>query len=203
MSDVTGGSNPLWDRIRSSLEELQTRSESRRNNSALVAEKLAQRALAFRERVADLQGSGPVERLLTLTTNRATYGIPLDSVVEIQPLDSFSPVPGAPPFIRGVVHFRGTILSLIDLGRLFGAPDTGIADIHFYVVAQGAGKKIALAADEVDDLLSMPVDAIKAAPEWSEKTPASWIRGIYQESQIILDMNAILQDTTLENWRSK
>lgn len=203
MSESPETSTGLWEQVRSQLAAWQSRSEVRQVNSAMVAEKLARRAQAFRERTHQPRASGPVVPVMCFSANRVRYGIPLEFVVEVVSLNSVSLVPGGPGFLQGVVHFRGMILSLLNLSRLFGTPETGIADIHFYIVVQGAGHRVAIAAGDVEDLLDVPIEDIKPAPEWSGQTPQNWIRGVFQEDRLILQFDAILEDDSMKNWRSR
>ncbi|WP_437227083.1 chemotaxis protein CheW [Planctomicrobium sp. SH661] len=203
MSDLPATSASVWERIRFQLASLQSQSDTRQANSAAVAEKLARRAQVFRERVHNPQSAGPVLPTLFFSANRSRYGLPLNSVIEILSLDSFSSVPGAPDYIHGVVHFRGAILSLINLGRLFGAPESGITDIHFYIVAQGGGQKVAIAAGDVEDLLDVPGNQIRPAPEWSGRTPRHWVKGVFQQDRLLLQLDEILQEDAIVNWRTR
>ena len=47
------------------------------------------------------------------------FGIPLDQVREIAPADSITPVPQAPPAVRGLLNLRGQPITVLDVARLF------------------------------------------------------------------------------------
>ena len=55
-----------------------------------------------------------------------TYGIESAYVREIYPLTEITPLPGTPPFVRGIVNIRGQILSVIDLKKFFELPEKGL-----------------------------------------------------------------------------
>jgi len=203
MSDSANTSSLIWDQLRARLTELEIRSEVRRESTAVIAEKLSRRALTFRERLNDPLAAGPVTPIVFFSTNRVRYGLPLESVLEIQPLETFSPVPGGPGFLHGVVHFRGAVLSLFNLTRLFDAPESGIADIHFYIVATSGNHRLAIAAGDVEDLAHIPVNALKPAPQWIGSTPHHWVQGVYEEDRVILNLDAILSDESVVNWNGR
>lgn len=195
---AAGRSN--WEQIHSRLESLMQEQRSRQTDPAAIQEKLARRSRSFRDRLQQNHDSSLTLPVILFTVHGSQHALLLDAVIEVQPLESFSIIPRGPGFLHGVVHFRGMILSLFDLTGLLGNSPSGIADIHFYLVAQGAGHRIAIAAGVVEDLAMIPLDEIKSAPEWGGKIPSHWIRGVYRENCLILDLDAILSDDLITNW---
>ena len=43
-----------------------------------------------------------------------TYGIESAYVREVYPLKDFTPLPGTPPFVLGIINVRGQIISVVD-----------------------------------------------------------------------------------------
>ena len=50
------------------------------------------------------------------------FGIPLDQVREIARAERITPVPQAPPAVRGLLNLRGQPITVLDLARLFEIP---------------------------------------------------------------------------------
>jgi chemotaxis signal transduction protein len=48
------------------------------------------------------------------------YALPLDMLVEVVPVVSAQPVPGAPAWIKGIMNHRGSLIPLIDASLLLG-----------------------------------------------------------------------------------
>jgi purine-binding chemotaxis protein CheW len=130
---------------------------------------------------------------LAFTKGRNRYGIPVDCVLEVQALEQYSPIPNAPAAITGVVHWRGAILALLDLSRLFEVAETGISDLHAYVVVEVAGKRLAVAASQVDDILAVPMDRLQTAPALPHKILPEWLIGVHDENQLILQIAEIFK----------
>ena len=188
---------PIWDRLRESLSAAQTP----RRDSATLNAKLVNRARVFRSQTRQ---SAPLEIPLVFLAFHQVgqrYGIPIDDVLEVQTLEQFTPVPRAPACIPGVVHWRGSILAILDLGKLFGVVERGIADMHACVIVEAAHRRIALVAGEVEDILSVPRTEIKIPPALPGNIPAEWLLGVHDENRMILRMDLILQDGRLENWK--
>ena len=102
---------PVWERLRERLEQMRA-TLGRKSDPEARAKKLTDRAKLVRYQVGTTEPARVPLDFLAITKSRKRYGIPLEYVLEVQALDQFSPVPGAPAFIRGVVHWRGAILAL-------------------------------------------------------------------------------------------
>jgi purine-binding chemotaxis protein CheW len=145
--------------------------------------------------------AGPQLSYLAFHKGRERYGIPIDNVVEVLALEHCSPVPLAPRFSPGVVLWRGAILSLVDLARLFEIPETGISDVHVCIVAEAAGRRIGIVANDVDDLVTVPVESIARPPELNENIPPEWLLGVHDENRLLLRMETLLLSARLTDWK--
>jgi purine-binding chemotaxis protein CheW len=183
---------PVWDRLRERLEQIRA-ALGRKSDPEARAKKLADRARLVRHQAGTAEPTSPLVFFLAFTKGRERYGIPLEYVLEVQALDQFSPVPGAPASIRGVVHWRGAVLALLDLTKLFEVTETGLSDLHAYVVVEAAGKRLALAVSVVDDILSAPRAQLKMAPELPRKIAPEWVVGVHDENRLVLKMDEIFK----------
>jgi purine-binding chemotaxis protein CheW len=194
-----GDAAQLWERLRASVERLATLGQQHLAPDAL-AQKLAARAKQVRQRiVAEAPGLPLV--FLGFKKGHERYGIPIEDVVEVGPLEQFSPVPRTPPFILGAVQWRGAILTLLDVGKLFAIPESGIADLHVCVIVEAAARRVAVVAGQVEEIFSVPQEQVKPAPELSGQVPPEWVRGVHDDNRLILNMGVILWDERLVNWR--
>ena len=193
--------NSVWDQLHARFCELSA-GQGRTKDPAVLAEKLANRARLLRGRTAPQEPPGIPLIFLAFHKGAERYGIPIDDVLEVLTLDQFTPIPRTPPFIPGVVHWRGAILALLDPGTFFGMAETGIADKHVCVIVEAANRRIALITGEVDDILTVPRDQVKTAPTLPGELPTEWVLGVHDENRLILKLDLILQDPRLENWKS-
>ena len=191
----------VWDRLRERLAALAA-TQNQFLDPAVLAAKLSNRARVLRNQAKPATSSGIPLHFLAFHKADERYGIPIDDVLELQILDQFTPIPHAPSFMPGVVHWRGAILTLIDPGKLFGIPETGIADTHTCVIVEAAYQRVALLTGEVDDIYCVSRDEIKPVPALPENIPAEWFIGVHDESRLIFRMDQILQDPRLLNWQT-
>jgi purine-binding chemotaxis protein CheW len=191
--------SPLWSRLRESMDRLNA-SLQRESDPVALALKLANRAKLLRGRTL-VQVEKPTTLYLTFSGGHERFGVLLSEVVEVQALDHYSPVPKTPPFIVGVIPWRGALLTLFDLGRLFGIREAGIADYHVCIIVEAAGRCIAIVAREVEDILGIPADQVKTTPDLPGHAPAEWISGVHDGNRLLLCLERLLADETLVNWK--
>jgi purine-binding chemotaxis protein CheW len=190
----------VWDRLHASMERLGAGARSASDPAAL-ANKLANRAKLLRGQVGDAKPAEAPLIFVAFNSGHARYGVLVDDVLEVQALNHFTFVPKTPPFIPGVVHWRGSILPLLDFSHLFGLPETGLADVHIYLVVEAAGRRVGLVAREIEDVYSVPRNCIQTAPQLAGNVPAEWIIGVHDHQRLIVSMAPILQDPRLVEWR--
>jgi purine-binding chemotaxis protein CheW len=78
---------------------------------------------------------------------------------EVAPRTPSVRLPGAPAFVCGVVNVRGTLVPLVDLGRLLGAEPAGPSG--WVVMLELGGRRCAIAVESLPVLRS--ADAAPAA----------------------------------------
>ncbi len=93
------------------------------------------------------------------------YGVSIERVRSIIRYEEPTPVPRAPEAVKGVVNLRGKVVPVLDLmhrlrlGTFVPGPTARI------VVAEGAGGMLGLAVDAASEVITIPDDALKPAPE--------------------------------------
>jgi purine-binding chemotaxis protein CheW len=188
-------------RLRQRVEEMRCVDASRGAPEAL-AKRLADRAKMLRGQIGKRETTGPLIAFVAFAHGPQRYGIAVSEVIEVQPLIDYTPVPGTPPFIPGVIHWRGAIISLVDLVRLFGIAEPGLIDENACLIVEAAGRRMGVLAGEVEELYTTPLEKVKSAPELPAEVPPEWVVGVYDENRLILRIEQILQDERLVNWRN-
>lgn len=197
--DPLADGRDVWVRLRDSVERLDA-SRERAGDPTALALKLAERAklLSVRRSAPPRQPTTP---FLTFNSGHERFGVLLREVVEIQALNHYSPVPKTPSYIVGVIPWRGAILTLFDLGRLFGIREAGIADYHVCIVVESAGRRIAIVAREVEDILGIPENEVYAMPDLPGESPAEWVAGVHDGNRLLLCLERMLNDDKFETFK--
>jgi purine-binding chemotaxis protein CheW len=125
------------------------------------------------------------------------YGIELDYLTEIRPLDSWTPVPGIPDHFLGVIALRGEIVAVIDIAVVFGGTPTVGNGERFAVVVTAGGVAAALLADSVDDVHDLLPEQIHPPLTTFTHSRERYIRGLTEEGIALLDVEKLLGDELL------
>ena len=127
-----------------------------------------------------------------------TYAIESAFVREVYPLRDFTPVPGAPPFVLGIVNVRGQILSVIDLKRFFDLPGRGLGQLNQVIIIRRDRMEFGILADAILGTRSILRSAIQPPLPTVTGIGAEYLRGITGNHEIVLDVERILSgDSTI------
>lgn len=105
------------------------------------------------------------------------YGLPASSVESIVPIEGITFVPGAPPWILGVVNVRGEIESVLDLNAVLGLGRTDLTPESRLLIAQHEDLRSGLLVDRMVDIAGVPSSAIGPAPTPLEGGKGGYIAG--------------------------
>ena len=117
------------------------------------------------------------------------YGLPVAAVDEIaRPPDHVSRLPRAPAFIDGVMNLRGSIVPIVDLRRRFEVAPKELGNARRILVLALGGGKTGFMVDGVSEVMRVPLDAIRPAPELSPEQMRliSRVANLDAEGRIIL-----------------
>ena len=144
-----------------------------------------------------------VLEIATFALANERYAVETRFVREVVRLAEFTPLPGAPPFLIGVMNLRGEILALIDLRTLFGLPAREASASP----AEGGGSRVlvlgneraefGVLADAAHEVAALRVDEIHEAPDVTSGAGRDFLRGVTADALIVLDGAALLQDGRL------
>lgn len=112
-------------------------------------------------------GEGAImEKFVLFRLADETYGLPVDAVREVVRLpETITRVPRAPDFVVGVINHRGLVAPLIDQRRRFGVTGEPPGRHQRIVVASVDDVVVGFIVDAVEQILSVPAEALRAAPD--------------------------------------
>ena len=157
-------------------------------------------ARILRERAADLaRPAGAAAHtdeleLLELRLASERDAVETRFVAEVQPLRDLTPLPGTPPFVRGITNLRGRILPVYDLKRFFGLPEQGFTDLHRIVVVDGGDFELGLLADVVTGVRNLPREALSPPLPTLSAIASEYLKGLTAEGLVVLDIERLLSD---------
>ncbi len=140
-------------------------------------------------------GTNLAREYLTFRLGEEEYGIDILKVQEIRGYETPTRIANAPHFLKGVVNLRGTIVPIVDLRMRFGCDTADFNSFTVSIILHIGNRTIGTVVDSVSDVMEIPSDMIRAAPEMSSAIEATYIRGLAQIGDrmvILLDIESLL-----------
>jgi len=98
--------------------------------------------------------------LLLFTLDSRRFALPLDRVREIVHAVEITPLAGAPGVVEGVVDVRGAVAPVLDVRARFRLPARPVRLSDHLVLAEGAGRLVALRVDRAVGMEEVPPEAM-------------------------------------------
>ncbi len=102
---------------------------------------------------------------LTFRLDREEYGIDILKVQEIRGYESPTRIANAPPFIKGVVNLRGTIVPIVDMRLRFNCEQAQYDTFTVVIVLNLRQRIVGIVVDSVSDVMELAPENMRPAPE--------------------------------------
>jgi purine-binding chemotaxis protein CheW len=122
-------------------------------------------------------------------------GMPIEQIEEINHQFELTPVPHAPPSVRGLINLRGRVVTVIDLRVALGMEPVEQTRKTRNIVVRSRGEQIGLAVDRIADVIRLRADDLEHSPANVANLDGQYFAGVYklpQELLIVLDVEKIL-----------
>lgn len=158
--------------------------------------------IKFSKRQTQTLAQTPVERreqYLAFTLGGDTFAMDIRSIREVIQFGGITEVPLMPPFIRGVINLRGSVVPVIDLSVRFNRPPTTAAHRTCVVIlelTQGEETaELGVLVDNVSEVMSIAESEIEPAPAFGSDIRSEFIAGVAKVGDrfvILLDVGHVL-----------
>lgn len=141
-------------------------------------------------------------QLIVFELDKEEYGVGITELKEIINVPDITPIPNSPKFISGIINLRGKIVVIIDLEKRFNlVRDTAQPKQRQILIAETDNNTYGLTVDYVKEVLRLPKDAIKKAPELiTAKIDSNYLKGVGTMKNriiVLLDMAKVLSEKGL------
>ncbi len=141
---------------------------------------LARQAAAALE-ARQAAGDGP-QQYLTFLLGGEMFAVAILNVKEIIEYGNLTEIPMMPPFIRGVINLRGSVVPVIDLAARFGGAESQVGKrscIVILEVSEGDFRHdIGIMVDAVSEVIEIPGSEIEPPPSFGARIRADFIQGM-------------------------
>jgi purine-binding chemotaxis protein CheW len=150
--------------------------------------------MGMMEKLNDLTATGARE-YLTFRLDQEEYGIDILKVQEIRGYEPPTRVANAPAFIKGVVNLRGTIVPIVDMRLKFNCSQAEYNSFTVVIVLNLRSRIVGIVVDSVSDVMELPQESLKAAPEIDSVIDSSAVLGLGSVGDrmlILLDIEKLM-----------
>lgn len=159
-----------------------------------TSELLKARALELGKEPELKKGFIPMVQLITFLLGAEEYGVEAAFIREIYPLKDYTPLPGVPAFILGIINVRGQIIPVVDLKKLFNLPEPGITELNKVIIMHDNQMEFGILADVIHGTQRVDRDEIISAPYTLKGIGEAYLMGVTKEGLIVLNASKLLTD---------
>ena len=142
----------------------------------------------------------PVLQWVTFRLENESYGINVMQVQEVLRYSEIAPVPGAPPYVLGIINLRGNVVTVIDTRLRFGLPTSDTTDQTRIVIIEAENQVVGILVDEVAEVVYLRQSEIETTPNVGNDESSKFIQGVCHKNDellILVDLEKMMSD---EEW---
>jgi purine-binding chemotaxis protein CheW len=142
---------------------------------------------------SDRDSSGT--EFLAFTLGKEEYGIDILKVQELRGYETVTHIANSPDFIKGVVNLRGIIVPIIDMRIKLNLGTPTYDQFTVVIILNVAGRVMGMVVDSVSDVIALPAEQIKPAPEMGSAFNTDYLIGlgtIDERMLILVDIDKLM-----------
>jgi purine-binding chemotaxis protein CheW len=124
------------------------------------------------------KGPGMSRECIIFNVGGQVFGLDIGVIRDVRPWAPVTRVPGLPPYVVGVAHFRGAILPVIDLAVRLGWEPTVCTEDHAIVIVEFDDRRCGLVVEGGSDLLTIEQTALQQPPALGAWGASRFIEGL-------------------------
>ncbi len=139
--------------------------------------------------------SDETEEFVTFTIAGQLFGIPVLQIQDVLSSYQITPIPLAPPEIKGSLNLRGRVVTAIDVRLRLGLAARPEEAESMSIVAENEGELYSLMVDSVGEVLALSQSAYERNLPTLDAKFRAFSDGIYRLDKqllVVLDINRLL-----------
>ncbi|HPI41058.1 MAG TPA: chemotaxis protein CheW [Pseudobdellovibrionaceae bacterium] len=129
---------------------------------------------------------------LTFQIKEEFYGLPIETVREINRVGDITPVPKTPPFVRGVMNLRGKIIPVVCLRSKFMMEEQSYTRDTCIIVIDAEIGQVGMIVDAVRDVVSLTDAQIEPAPVLGNSKSLGFVTGMGKlDNKIVILLDCV------------
>ncbi len=149
-------------------------------------------------RVGDEQrseGGGSISQVVSFRLANEEYGLDIMKVQEIILMGEITEIPEVPPYIRGLINFRGKVIPVVDLRKRFRLQAADSSEQTRIIVVNADENIFGIVVDAVSEVLRVDAGQIESPPAGLVGLDRAYIKGLVKmdnKIMILLNIDRIL-----------
>jgi len=142
----------------------------------------------------------PILQWVTFRLENESYGINVMQVQEVLRYTEIAPVPGAPPYVLGIINLRGNVVTVIDTRSRFALPHSETTDQTRIVIIEAENQVVGILVDAVAEVVYLRQSEIETTLNVGNDESAKFIQGVCHKNDellILVDLEKLMSD---EEW---
>ena len=141
---------------------------------------------------------------LTFKLDEEVFAVDIFKVREVLEYTTVTKVPQTPPFMRGVINLRGSVVPVVDLRLKFGMTKTSTTVNTCVIIVEvsldGESTVLGALTDSVQEVFEFEPSQIEPAPKIGTRLKTEFIKGMGKRDEefiIILDLDKVFPSDEL------
>ncbi|GAB6933462.1 MAG TPA: chemotaxis protein CheW [Calditerricola sp.] len=134
-------------------------------------------------------------KVIVFQLNDESYGVDVYQVRSIERMQPITRVPGAPPFVKGVINLRGVVTPVIDLRSRLGLKERPYTDETRIIIVSVDDKDVGLIVDAANDVIDLPASSVEPPPDVVGGVRTEFLRGVAKWGDgvlVLLNLDRVL-----------
>jgi purine-binding chemotaxis protein CheW len=183
-----------WKKVHERLARARTATEEAlRLSPERARQVMEERARTLARVTMEAPNAAEVIEVVRFGLANERYAIETPYLREVIRFTDYTPIPGAPDFLVGLLNLRGEILAVFDLRKFFGIVDKGVTDLSRVIVLGGERSEFGVLADTVHEVMTLRNTEVFEPPGSVAGIAREYLRGVTKDGLIVLDGKALLQ----------
>ena len=127
-------------------------------------------------------------QFLTFRLGDESFGLEILRVQEIKGYSAITPLPNAPPHVKGVMNLRGAVVPIVDLRQKFGMAPTEYTRFTVIVLVTLGTKLVGLVVDAVSDVIELAASDIEPPPDLDASIDLSCLTGLGKSGEQLITL---------------
>lgn len=157
-----------------------------------------------------VNGITETRQYLTFKLGNEVFATDVAKVREVLDLTSITAIPRTPPFMRGVINLRGSVVPVVDLRLCFDMSKTestrNTCIVVVEVLLDSEATVIGALADSVEEVIDLEPEQIQPAPKIGTQIRTDFIKGMGKRDTqfiMILDIDKVFSAEELASVRAQ